>query len=174
MKSFVWLAMLVAAAPCAAETAAARVSGLAAGSQIEGRVVLQDSRKGVTVTVRVHGLAPGPHGLHIHEFGDCGDAGRAAGSHYNPYHALHGDAVKSGIKKAHAGDLGNLVADARGDASVELTLRGLSVSGGRRALAGRAVVIDEKADDFSQPAGNAGGRIACGVIALEPEDAAHQ
>jgi Cu-Zn family superoxide dismutase len=111
-------------------------------------------------------LTEGGHGFHIHESGSCEDMGKAAGGHYNPAHASHGEALKSGVDKAHAGDMGNIVADAKGQATLSIVLPGVTVSNSKTAVAGRSVVIHEKIDDFSQPTGNAGGRIACGIIGI--------
>ncbi|MBI3564789.1 MAG: superoxide dismutase family protein [Elusimicrobia bacterium] len=113
----------------------------------------------------LHGLTPGEHGFHIHEFGSCEDSAKAAGGHFNPKKHEHGQALKDGVAKTHAGDLGNITADAAGDAKLDVTLKGVSLTKDF-AVAGRAVVVHEKVDDFSQPVGNAGGRVACGVIGL--------
>ncbi len=88
--------------------------------------------------------------------------------------AMHGDVLKAGVKKAHAGDMGNITAGSDGTAAVEVTIKKVSLSGGKHDVAGRALVVHEKADDFSQPAGNAGGRIACGVIVIAPAGSAQK
>ena len=164
-------ALAAAAAPCAAKPAAkarALLAATAAGSTVAGVVDFEETKAGLKVTARLTGVPAGAHGFHIHEFGSCADAGKAAGGHYNPKGAPHGHAVKSGIKRAHAGDLGNVEADAKGDAVLEAVLPKVALSRGRAAVAGRAVILHEKADDFGQPLGNAGGRIGCGVIAIAP------
>lgn len=161
------LAASAAAGDAPPETGIAVMRGTAEGSAVSGQVRLTESKDGLKIFAKLAGLPPGEHGFHIHEFGRCEDAGKAAGGHYNPGGAPHGHALKN-HKKAHAGDLGNIVVGADGTALLELTLAKLSLSGGRRSAAGRALIVHEKADDFSQPLGNAGGRIACGVIVLAP------
>lgn len=120
--------------------------------------------------VHIHGTITGldpnsVHAIHIHEFGDSSsDNGMAAGGHYNPEHHKHGgpDAAEH-----HAGDLGNLTADATGSATIDMTVPGLSIAGMHDPIIGRSVVIHAKADDLvSQPVGNAGGHIGVGVIGI--------
>jgi len=122
---------------------------------------------GVHLRGEVGGLSPGAsHGFHIHETGDCSAADAAsAGGHFNPTARPHG---RAGQGAHHAGDADNLVADARGVARVDAHLRGLSIGGGAaNDIAGRAVVVHAVADDYrSQPAGNAGARVACGPIRI--------
>jgi len=111
----------------------------------------------------ITGLTPGKHAFHIHEFGDCSAADAAsAGSHFNPMKKQHGapDAAER-----HAGDLGNIEADKTGKAHLELKDNMLMFSG-ENSILGRAVIVHEKVDDWSQPTGNAGGRVACGVIGV--------
>jgi Cu-Zn family superoxide dismutase len=107
-------------------------------------------------------LKPGPHGIHIHETGDCSAADFAsAGGHYNPGQSHHGSLDSS---ERHAGDLGNITANAKGSAKISMEVSGLSL-GGANNIVGKALVVHGKADDFkSQPAGNSGDRVACGVI----------
>jgi Cu-Zn family superoxide dismutase len=131
------------------------------GTGKAGDLRLEQVKEGLRVTGDLTFLPPGDHGFHIHEFGDCSDSGKAAGGHYNPKGKPHGHALKD-PKKSHPGDMGNLAVTPQGKVSVNLTLAKLNLSD----VAGRAIIIHEKADDFSQPLGNAGARIACGVIAL--------
>ncbi len=166
MRLMLLFAAALAAGRAGAETGVAAVKGTAEGSSIFGTVRFSDSKEGLKVTAVLAGLPPGTHGFHIHEFGSCADAGKAAGAHYNPKGAPHGSAVQHGIKKAHAGDLGNVIAGADGKAALEVVVKKLSLASGKASVGGRAVIVHEKADDFGQPAGNAGGRIACGMIAL--------
>lgn len=149
-----------------AETAVSRVSGTFEGSAVSGSFTFQDTNDGLKLTGQISGLPPGKHGFHVHEFGSCADEGKAAGAHFNPQAAEHGYLPEKKLKHAHAGDFGNLEADAAGKASIDLTLPGLSVSGNPFAVAGRALIVHEKEDDFSQPAGNAGARIGCGLITI--------
>ena len=153
------------AAAVSAETGLASIKGTADGSKISGTVSFTDTPAGLKLVAALHGLTPGAHGFHIHESGSCEDLGKAAGGHYNPAHAPHGEALKN-PEKAHAGDAGNIVADDKGDASLTAVLPKVTLSGEKLSVAGRAVIVHEKADDFSQPTGNAGGRAGCGVIGL--------
>ena len=118
------------------------------------------------MTARLTGVPPGAHGFHIHEFGSCADLGKAAGGHYNPTNTPHGDVLKSGPHHAHVGDMGNISANEKGEATLTATLKELTLSGAPHAIGGRAVILHEKEDDFSQPTGNAGGRIGCGTIVI--------
>lgn len=155
--------LLSLAASARAETGFAKIQGTAPDSKISGTARFEDTKDGLKVTVSVQGVE-GAHALHIHEFGDCSDSGKAAGGHYNPEGHQHGDALKE-PKKAHAGDFGTVTAQ-NGALVLEATLKRAKLTDGKNSVAGRAIVLHEKADDFSQPTGNAGGRVACGVIVL--------
>jgi Cu-Zn family superoxide dismutase len=136
------------------------------GSQPTGTIHFQSAGGGkVRVTATVEGLAPNSvHAIHIHEFGDCtAPDAKSAGSHYNPESHPHALPDK---KERHAGDLGNLQADAQGKATLDLTVDNITINGSNNSIVGRGVIVHEKADDGSQPVGNAGSRIACGVIGL--------
>jgi Cu-Zn family superoxide dismutase len=120
----------------------------------------------VLVTGTLTGLEPGAtHAFHVHETGDCSapDAS-SAGGHFNPEGAPHGSREAGGPH--HAGDMPNQTANDAGEATVDQRLEGLEIaSGGEKDIVGKAVIVHEQADDYStQPTGNAGGRIACGVI----------
>jgi Cu-Zn family superoxide dismutase len=132
------------------------------GHQVRGTVSFSRVSRGVRVIARVQGLTAGDHGFHIHQFGDCRAAdGSSAGGHYNPHNQRHG-APTDEIR--HVGDLGNLTADASGDAGVD-TIDALLTLDGPESIIGRSVVIHANADDFkTQPTGGAGARVACGVI----------
>ena len=144
----------------------AELKGTAPNSPIEGKVDLQDTPGGLHVKAQISHLPPGQHAFHIPEFGSCADMAKAAGSHYNPANAPHGQVLKTGVQHAHAGDLGNITADAKGSASIDAVIPGVTLDAAPYAVAGRAFIVHEKVDDFSQPAGNAGGRIACGPIVI--------
>lgn len=137
------------------------------GNQARGEATFSETDGGVVVEVRVTGLAPGGHGFHVHDKGDCSapDA-TSAGGHFNPTGKPHGHPDKS---DHHLGDLPMLVADASGTAVLKTKVHGLSVSGaGAGNVAGRGLVIHAGPDDFSsQPAGNSGARVACGVISAK-------
>ncbi|HEY2256618.1 MAG TPA: superoxide dismutase family protein [Variovorax sp.] len=129
-----------------------------------GKVTFTPLEHGLRIAVDVHGLAPGTeHGFHVHETGDCGDNGNAAGGHFNPSGGTHG---KFGAPGSHAGDLPSLVADASGNARFSVDVHTLSMTdGAANNVIGRSVVVHRDRDDFTtQPAGNSGPRIACGVI----------
>ena len=120
----------------------------------------------VRVTGTLTGLKPGgTHAFHIHEFGNCTAAdASSAGGHFNPAAAAHGNREAGG--EHHAGDIPNQVAGADGVAAVDQRLDGLQIGGGGEMdIIGRGVIVHADADDYTtQPTGNAGGRIACGVI----------
>lgn len=154
-------------APDAGDAPSAHVTlAPASGSQVTGELTLVRMGDGVHVTGQVNGLAPGStHAIHIHEKGDCSAAdASSAGGHFNPAGQAHG---KVGTAAHHAGDMNNLVADANGVASVDLHASGPTLGTGLATDAiGRAVIVHAAADDYtSQPSGNAGARLACGVIA---------
>lgn len=136
------------------------------GSQVSGSVSFfpagEKSEK-VLVEATVRGLTPGAHGFHIHEVGDCSAAdATSAKGHFNPVGKSHGHPESP---DHHLGDLPNLVADAGGNASYRAELWGLGLGGRPNDIIGRSVVIHADPDDYkSQPAGNSGKRVACGVI----------
>lgn len=133
------------------------------GNKAAGTVRFTQEGNSVKIVGHIEGLAPGQkHAIHVHEFGDCSTAdASSAGSHYNPEKHEHGLPDKD---KRHAGDLGNLQADASGKAHLELTVDNITIAGNKNPVLGRAVIVHAKPDDGGQPVGNAGGRIACGVI----------
>lgn len=135
------------------------------GSQVAGTLSLVAMGDGVHVTGRISGLKPnGTHAFHIHEKGDCSAAdASSAGGHFNPTGQPHGRASHGAH---HLGDADNLKADAAGVASVNAHFSGVSLrSGAANDVAGKAIVVHADPDDYaSQPAGNAGKRIACGMI----------
>ena len=164
-----WIAVAVlvaGAASASAENGKAVLRGTADGSAITGIAKVTPTANGITVSVKVEHAPPGKHGFHIHQFGVCDDGGKAAGGHYNPKGVPHGLVTKDGLTGAHAGDFGNLEVGPDGNGSLEVTVPGVSLTGGQYSVAGRAVVLHELPDDFGQPTGNAGGRIACGPIVL--------
>ena len=163
------LLTLIAAAPAAAQTGQAMLQPTTDDSPVSGQAVFTETPEGLDIVVDVSGASPGAHGLHIHQFGRCDDDGKAAGGHYNPDHVTHGFAPKDGFDHAHPGDLGNITVGGNSIGHLELTVPGLSLIAGDYPIAGRAVVLHEKADDFGQPTGNAGGRIGCGPIVITGE-----
>lgn len=144
----------------------ASIQGTKEDSDITGELKFEDTPKGLKISGSVDNISSGDHGFHIHEFGDCGDEGKNAGSHFNPDQKPHGHAMKDGSMKVHPGDMGNLTVNEKGSASIDLLIPGVSLTGGKYAVSGRTVIIHDKKDDFGQPTGNAGNRIACGPIVL--------
>ncbi len=137
----------------------------ASASLVSGRLALVPEAGGVHISGVIGGLPRGREAaFHVHEKGDCSavDAS-SAGNHFNPTQQAHGRAT-SGAH--HAGDMDNLQADAQGVVNVDVHLRGVTLGGGAaNDIAGRALVVHAGADDYrSQPAGNAGARVACAVI----------
>jgi Cu-Zn family superoxide dismutase len=156
-------------APAAAPAAAAPITvklEARSGSKLTGQAVLTETATGVKVEMTVeNGGTPGPHGTHVHEKGDCSAPdGTSAGGHFNPDGVDHG---QISADPHHAGDSNNITADADGKATVD---RMLSANvdigkGDKYDILGKAVIVHEKADDYkTQPTGDAGGRLACGVI----------
>jgi Cu-Zn family superoxide dismutase len=135
-------------------------------SKVSGLVTFVQTADSVHVTAKVEGLTPGAHGFHIHEKGDCSAPdGSSAGGHFNPTSAPHGDPSHA---SKHSGDFGNITADAKGVATldVKVPLAQLTLTEGSPVNAlNRGVIVHTAADDYkTQPTGNAGGRLACGVI----------
>jgi Cu-Zn family superoxide dismutase len=132
------------------------------GSQVHGTVRFVQKGDKVMVEANVAGLAPGQHGFHVHEKGNCtAPDASSAGAHFNPSGSAHGG--PSGTR--HGGDLGNLTADASGNAKYRVEVTGISLGAGDDSVIGRAVIVHEKPDDYTtQPSGNSGARLACGLI----------
>jgi Cu-Zn family superoxide dismutase len=136
------------------------------GNTVTGSLSLSAEENGVRLSGVVQGLKPnGEFGFHIHEKGDCSapDAS-SAGGHFNPHNAEHGNPESDA---RHAGDMFNLRSDDQGTAQVDVLARGVTLQTGEPTdVLGRAIVVHEGPDDYtSQPAGNSGARVACGVIA---------
>ncbi len=160
------------AAPPPAVNEAIAVVNPASGSNVHGTVKFVQTGDSVKVIADLEGLTPGAqHGFHVHEFGDCSavDA-TSAGSHYDAAGTMHHGRPDDAVK--HSGDLGNLSADGAGKTHHEITVKGISISGGQAPILGRGVIVHAKPDDFGQPVGNAGGRIGCGVIGVMKPPAA--
>jgi Cu-Zn family superoxide dismutase len=150
----------------AAVTDAIAVLAPTQGQQVRGSVRFRREGDAVHVTGELSGLTPkGKHGFHVHEFGDCSAPDAAsAGGHFAPEGHPHGAPDPA---RHHAGDLGNVEADTAGRAVVDVKVPGLTLATGDRALLGRGLIVHAQPDDFStQPTGNAGGRVACGVIGV--------
>ena len=158
-------------APAAAAVSSAQLAQAAlapaSASLVSGKLSLTPSAAGVRIAGQIGGLPRGSRfGFHIHEQGDCSavDAS-SAGPHFNPLAAPHGNAK---IGAHHAGDLDNLVSGLDGVAQIDQIVSGVTLGGGAaNDIAGRALVVHADPDDYrSQPAGNSGARVACGVIRI--------
>ncbi|RIX49647.1 MAG: superoxide dismutase family protein [Rhodocyclales bacterium GT-UBC] len=171
MQKFILTLFVVAIAGCAGGVVGNGVERVelalmpTTGSKVTGRVTFARTGEKLRVVAEVSGLTPGLHGFHIHEFGDCSASdGGSAGGHFNPAGARHGSPDNA---MHHAGDMPQLVADASGVARLTAYLDGVSLADEAQGIRGRSVVVHAQADDFkSQPAGNAGARLACGVIPM--------
>ena len=151
-----------------AQTPAASSKGISvlhptAGNKVSGTVTFTAAADGVKIHAEIAGLTPGKHGFHIHEFGDCtaGDAS-SAGAHFNPTNQPH---AGPDTAARHEGDMGNIEADASGNAKLDYVDHQISLTGDAKSAIGRSVVVHAKPDDLkTQPSGDSGARIACGVI----------
>lgn len=139
------------------------------GNTANGTVSFVQKGDKVLVDARIDGLSPGLHGFHVHEKGDCSapDA-MSAGGHFNPGGKPHGGPEQA---EHHAGDFGNLNADTSGKASLQLAVPASQISlkkGEANSIIGRGVIVHADPDDLkTQPTGNSGKRLACGVVALK-------
>src|SRR5882672_3413658 len=134
------------------------------GNTAKGTVMFHQMGDKVRVTADITGLKPNQkHAIHIHEGTECGEDGKAAGGHYNPENHPHG-LPTADMDHRHAGDFGNMQADSSGKAHLDLTVDNITISGSKNPIVGHAVIVHAKDDDGSQPTGNAGDRIGCGII----------
>ena len=136
--------------------------------KVKGTILFMQA-PGTTTLIKgtVTGLEPGLHGFHIHEFGDMSKGCESMGGHYNPDGVDHGDE-----QEGHVGDLGNITADESGVAKINIVSNRIVLMGDR-SIVGRGVVVHADKDDLGQggdeeslKTGNAGDRLACGVITL--------
>ena len=140
------------------------------GSGVTGVVKLEQPQGGKTkIVAEIKGLTPGKHGFHIHEFGNLSEGCKTAGPHFNPFGKTHGAPDR---EERHVGDLGNVVAGDDGVAKFELEDHLVQLTG-EHTVIGRSFVVHADVDDLgdgghelSKTTGNAGGRLACGVIGL--------
>jgi len=172
MRICVMIAGCALLCACAGANAAAQKAAHAELKNAEGAKVgtakFTQTANGVKVSVKVSQLTPGEHGIHIHTVGKCEAPGfTTAGGHFNPTSAHHG-AKNSQDPHPHVGDLENLNVGQNGKASATFIVNGATLADGQNSLfhdGGTALVIHAKADDMmSDPSGNSGDRIACGVI----------
>lgn len=140
------------------------------GHRAGGTVTFTQAADGIHVTATIEGLSPGEHGFHVHEFGDCAapDAS-SAGGHFNPDGTPHG-APDAPPDLRHAGDLGNIEADASGHATYDRLDSDIAFSGDH-SIIGKSVIVHQGRDDLtSQPSGDAGPRVACGIIEMQSDE----
>jgi Cu-Zn family superoxide dismutase len=135
------------------------------GNGVSGTLSLASVANGVRITGSIAGLEPNTtHGFHVHEKGDCSapDAS-SAGGHFNPSSQPHGNPA---TMERHAGDMANVVSDAAGNAKLDVVATGVTLRTGQaNDIIGKAIVVHQKADDYkTQPSGDSGSRIACGII----------
>jgi Cu-Zn family superoxide dismutase len=154
--------------PLAAESlgpATAAADILSASGQVVARVTAEEAGEGVRLRIEAEGLPRGAYGAHVHAAGQCDAPGfTAAGPHWNPSGRQHGKDNSAGM---HKGDLPNLLVGADGRGSFEYTILGAAVGGpgGMLDADGAAVVIHQRPDDYrTDPSGNSGDRIACGIL----------
>jgi superoxide dismutase, Cu-Zn family len=174
------------ASPPAAPEVSVEVDLMNQDGEKVGAANLTEFEGAVAISLTVDDVAPGPHGLHIHETGVCDPSGdepfSSAGGHFNPTDASHGAgpaidgtpaAATPADTEAHAGDLGNITVDDDGTVTVVVTTNRVTLGDGENSLAdedGSALVIHEGEDDLmTDPSGESGPRIACGVI-YPPQD----
>jgi Cu-Zn family superoxide dismutase len=173
MNRFMGIAALLILLPI---VAAAQTSGSAkithaialiyptAGSAVGGTVTFAQTDSGILIVADIDSLTPGKHGFHIHQYGNCNSYDAStAGGHFNPDNKEHGG---PNSRVRHVGDLGNITADSSGVAHLEMVDKVISFSG-PHSIIGRSVVIHDNEDDLrTPPSGDAGPRVACGVIGI--------
>ncbi|MFV5689441.1 superoxide dismutase family protein [Flavobacterium sp. ZT3R25] len=134
-------------------------------SHVSGTATFVEKDGKVTFVAKLAGLKPGVHAIHIHEKSDCTAAdGSSAGGHWNPTFKKHG---KWGVGEYHKGDIGNFIADEKGNGTITLTTDEWCIDCGdaTKDILGKGLIVHQGTDDFvSQPAGNAGARVACSAI----------
>lgn len=143
------------------------------GEGVKGLIEFKQksSRSPIQINGTISGLTPGYHGFHIHEYGDRSNGCESAGGHFNPFNSIHGDISNSSAGR-HAGDLGNIIANIKGEAIVSFSDKLLTLYG-QNSIIGRSLVVHADRDDLgkgeneeSKITGNSGKRVACGVIGL--------
>lgn len=171
MKKLILLSCSIFLAVAACKTSAGSKNQLnivfssKSDSNVTGNATFTEKNGAVTFTATMSGLTPGVHAIHIHEKSDCSAAdASSAGGHWNPTFKKHG---KWGIGEYHKGDIGNFTADANGNGTITLTTDEWCIGCGdeTKDILGKGLIVHKGTDDFtSQPAGNAGARVACSAI----------
>jgi superoxide dismutase, Cu-Zn family len=175
MKKLTLLSIVVLTAACAhskpAPSAMAMLTPIS-GSTAKGTVHFTElGDHTVDVSVDLTGVPPGVHGFHIHDKGSCADNGNGAGGHFNPMNMPH---AAPDAQSHHAGDFGNVTADANGEVHTKFNTQSVTVHEGMTSVVGHAVILHGNPDDLTtQPTGNAGPRIACGVVTLHDMSMMH-
>lgn len=132
-------------------------------NKAQGTVTFTQEDDGLHIKGNITGLKPGEHGFHAHESGDCSADGSSAGGHFNPDDTAHG---AEDATKRHVGDFGNITADESGDAHIDKVDKVAKLNG-NHSIVGRAIIVHGGTDDLtSQPSGDAGPRVACGVVGV--------
>lgn len=150
--------------PEVVEIAQATITGTSTNPTISGEISLVETAAGLQMQGTLENVPAGMHGFHIHEGSSCAEEGKAAGGHFNPQEVAHGHLPSTGFDEAHAGDLGNLLATDNAPADWSLDVAGLTLTPGEFSVSDRTFILHADPDDLSQPTGNAGARIACGMI----------
>jgi len=145
--------------------AVAALSGTVPDTTLSGTVEFtgQNGKVKMNLTLSVPAMANKSVAVHIHEMGDCGDMGKMAHGHWNPTNQQHG---KWGSGSFHSGDIGNVALDSTGKGTLEIESGLWSIGGDEKTnILNRSIIVHSGMDDFtSQPSGNAGSRIGCGII----------
>ncbi len=167
IPAFMAVALLLTVTAWAKDKAPSKVVNLQNGQgKAVGTATLTPADQGVSIKLNVHDLTPGDHGIHVHQTAKCdGPDFKSAGGHFNPDGKKHGLESPDG---PHAGDIPNFVVDANGKSKATVIAKGVSMGDGANSVfsgGGTALVIHAKADDNkTDPSGNSGDRVACGVI----------
>src|SRR5262249_56464551 len=153
----------LAQTPAAKSSKAVSLLHPTAGNKVSGTVTFTPVADGVQVHAQISGLTPGKHGFHIHEFGDCSAAdASSAGAHFNPGNQPH---AGPDAAARHEGDMGNVEADASGNAKLDYVDHQISLTNDAKSVIGCSVVVHSKPAELeTQPSGGSRARIACGVI----------
>ncbi|XP_039262007.2 superoxide dismutase [Cu-Zn]-like [Styela clava] len=139
---------------------------------VKGIINFKDMGDGTcSIKGEITGLKTGQHGFHVHQYGDYTNGCTSTGGHFNPYNKEHGGPDDT---ERHVGDLGNIMVDESGKATIDITDKQVKLDG-EFSVVGRAIVVHADVDDLgrggfpdSKTTGHAGGRLACGVIGLSP------